>query len=286
MYGCAELLGVLMLWASWGLLSADANPGTLSPTKRMQQHNLAEITKRVYESATPMDKYINKKRYIVKSEQIKRMDHLEVRAGNVTEKRQMGGSGRGLPHNCGANQFACNSGRCISRQWVCDMIPHCDDASDEVNCDCTLDEFECANGNCILIINLCNSANDCGDMSDEIGCFKCPPGQFTCSNGNCIDESHKCDHSNDCFDWSDELHCAACAFQQYQCPVTDNCIPAEWLCDGKIDCQGGGIHNDESGCICDREKFACANERCVRFDRVSSASLIGHVWANFLTCQS
>ena len=52
----------------------------------MQQHNLAEITKRVYESATPMDKYINKKRYIVESEQIKRMDHLEVKAGNVTRR--------------------------------------------------------------------------------------------------------------------------------------------------------------------------------------------------------
>lgn len=40
-----------------------------------------------------------------------------------------------LYHKCTAKQFQCESDQfCISKQFHCDGEPHCDDASDEINC--------------------------------------------------------------------------------------------------------------------------------------------------------
>lgn len=45
---------------------------------------------------------------------------------------------------CSKNEFLCDSGRCISKSYVCDSFPDCPNGEDEVNCPenaCGLDKL-------------------------------------------------------------------------------------------------------------------------------------------------
>ncbi|TSL61242.1 Basement membrane-specific heparan sulfate proteoglycan core protein [Bagarius yarrelli] len=84
------------------------------------------------------------------------------------------------PGPCRADQFTCQNGQCVSRDYVCDGDTDCSDGSDEQNC----------------------AAKRPGDM--------CAPEQFKClSDQTCIPASYQCDEEPDCPDRSDEYGCAA-----------------------------------------------------------------------------
>ncbi|XP_060807225.1 prolow-density lipoprotein receptor-related protein 1 [Amyelois transitella] len=123
---------------------------------------------------------------------------------------------------CGAGQFACADGsRCVPAAWRCDARPHCDDASDEINCTwnttCLPTQFRCArSGRCIAESWRCDGDADCGpdDHSDEepYTCekdFKCPGNEARCAtpmDGQfvCVPVYQFCDNVRHCPDGSDE----------------------------------------------------------------------------------
>ena len=42
--------------------------------------------------------------------------------------------GGGSSSNCRSDEFHCHDGSCVGRNFVCDNVPDCSDASDEDNC--------------------------------------------------------------------------------------------------------------------------------------------------------
>ncbi|XP_066527292.1 basement membrane-specific heparan sulfate proteoglycan core protein [Hoplias malabaricus] len=123
------------------------------------------------------------------------------------------------PGPCSADQARCQSGECISRDYLCDGERDCSDGSDELRCGtpspCEPNEFKCQNGRCALKLWRCDGDNDCHDNSDETDCpakrpgDECAPEQFVClSNRACIPASYQCDEEPDCEDRSDEYGCA------------------------------------------------------------------------------
>ncbi|XP_060115564.1 basement membrane-specific heparan sulfate proteoglycan core protein [Heteronotia binoei] len=185
---------------------------------------------------------------------------------------------------CTEEEFACRSGECVAREFLCDRRPDCRDMSDELDCapltppECAHDDFTCDSGECVRLAAHCDGHPDCGDASDEDGCddegaltppaaatpprpatTRIPattlpvtsrrppattPARVVTSKPPLIVEPRPCR--------KDE---AVCANKQ--------CISRDYLCDGERDCQDG---SDELNCgtpiPCEPNEFKCRNGHC------------------------
>ncbi|XP_049654923.1 SCO-spondin-like [Accipiter gentilis] len=169
---------------------------------------------------------------------------------------------------CGPYAFACGSGECTPRGWLCDGEADCRDGSDELGCagGCEPGHFPCAHGtDCVPYGHLCDGVPHCHDRSDEstdrCGSTAIPPclGHFACDNGLCLNTSRVCDGATDCPQGEDELACEShvptggsnrtggpCA--EYTCGE-DECVTFQQVCDGVPDCGAGGEPpQDEQDC--------------------------------------
>ncbi|CAB3366747.1 Hypothetical predicted protein [Cloeon dipterum] len=170
----------------------------------------------------------------------------------------------------------CPSGRCISREWLCDGDDDCGDFWDEASCgfdmNCTAEEFQCENGLCVQLNWVCDGDNDCKDFSDESNCTansKCAPNEFRCGDGTCISENWRCDSESDCLDNSDEADCdfqpPVCQEDEFQCSYP-RCVNENFRCDGNDDC---GDWSDEENCpsqpyrSCRVGEYKCNSGKCI-----------------------
>lgn len=77
------------------------------------------------------------------------------------------------PLDCTAEQFRCDSGRCLPKSFVCDGDNDCRNGEDETNCSaaCGDKTFRChSDGRCLPIAKYCDGTKNCVDGSDEEGC--------------------------------------------------------------------------------------------------------------------
>ncbi len=181
-----------------------------------------------------------------------------------------------IKSECGADQFRCDNGQCISKKWQCDMEKDCQDGSDERGCltqapRCKPEEFHCpGGGQCLPTSWKCDGDRDCPDGSDEEDCahVQCKDYQFACgSGGGCVFDTWRCDGTSDCPDGSDEANCTEigssserpdhrgtgprpvfpkgkCNQWMFKCS-NEECIPYWWKCDGTPDCSDA---SDELEC--------------------------------------
>ncbi|XP_041126916.1 low-density lipoprotein receptor-related protein 2-like [Polyodon spathula] len=165
--------------------------------------------------------------------------------------------------------FRCdNNTRCFPEQFRCDGEHDCVDGLDEGNCseECGASEFQCSSGQCISSVLRCDGDTDCRDHSDELNCSKpprCLSGKRCPESKECFIEEWLCDGDLDCKDGSDEKNCkffeVNCSELQWSCSSKTQCIPNSWHCDGEQDCSD---ESDENGCApvkCPSHQFQCGS---------------------------
>ncbi|XP_022174294.1 serine protease nudel isoform X2 [Myzus persicae] len=108
--------------------------------------------------------------------------------------------------DCPSNTFPCvdNSG-CVDNENWCDGRIHCNDASDESQCNCKqrIDKDK-----------LCDGYYDCPSGEDELGCFGCNNETFSCGDwdivsqrSSCFERKNRCDYVKNCPNGRDEDEC-------------------------------------------------------------------------------
>ncbi|XP_070545385.1 uncharacterized protein [Ptychodera flava] len=130
---------------------------------------------------------------------------------------------------------------------------------------CLPSDFTCKNGTlCIKRYLVCDGINHCQDMSDEDNCDygTCGSNQFRCLSGSpkgyCIDGRWKCDRKTDCYYGEDEANCD-CNDEEFKCKdQTGTCITRDMVCDGIDDCPDG---SDEHFTTCGLMAFKTTNSK-------------------------
>lgn len=138
---------------------------------------------------------------------------------------------------CRPNEFACDSGTCISMRYVCDNYTDCAHGEDEKACpqnqQCSPGEFRClSDGLCLPLSKYCDKIIHCADGSDE----NCQFPVYPARNNNC-------EHNPGMF------------------ICDDTCLPLMKKCDGKVDCSHTGADEDK--------------QMCAKFQRVYQVIQIG-----------
>ncbi|XP_060596877.1 low-density lipoprotein receptor-related protein 2-like [Ruditapes philippinarum] len=184
------------------------------------------------------------------------------------------------------DHFSCEStGRQIPMVNKCDKTFHCEDKTDEVNCNMNehglvqdvelfptsfpvrLVEgsyFQCGSKEWISIAAKCDTVIDCLDASDEIDCLRnnagCNDNEFSCVDGSCIKLGQVCDFKPDCTNAEDEFcELRNCGLDEYVCD-NKQCIPSNKSCDAVPHCIDG---SDEIKCATCRDSFHCDVDRCI-----------------------
>ena len=77
-----------------------------------------------------------------------------------------------LEPTCPPDQFMCDDGICIQKDFACDGVSDCTNGTDEAEDFCATCPFKflCSNSRCTDTENVCNGVDNCRDNSDEDVC--------------------------------------------------------------------------------------------------------------------
>ena len=122
--------------------------------------------------------------------------------------------------------------------------------STQSNGNCSEDEYQCQYSlECIPIAWCCDHVIDCTDGTDEW-----PHFQYLNSNNSSGRQIGEMYNTTSVIATTNLMNrCDLCGAQYYQCPLTSECIPRGWLCDGQNDCgqsETGTDLSDEQHPMC------------------------------------
>ena len=185
---------------------------------------------------------------------------------------------------CDFTEFQCTSGQCVSLSSICDMIDHCNDMSDEINCyflelpaiailmavSSLPRRKEAIDSRCPDGYSLCNVhgglhcylthkwcvyekyngiALHCPQLEHLYHCeyYNCGSTMYKCPNAYCVPTYMVCDMSRDCPNGEDETSCSQIVCPGHlKCRGDIMCVHPVHICDGIIQCRM--FHDDESYC--------------------------------------
>jgi hypothetical protein len=145
----------------------------------------------------------------------------------------------------GDNRFKCQSGFCISREFVCNNVSDCQDSSDEadslcksdnishaisetiaVTSNCSKDAFRYSNEKCLNFEKVCDGVEDCDD-DEGLGCI------IACAQNDCEHMCFKTPKGSicDCFEGF-EIR----AENHKRCTDVDECLssPCSQVCKNSV----------------------------------------------------
>ncbi|XP_017851563.1 basement membrane-specific heparan sulfate proteoglycan core protein isoform X4 [Drosophila busckii] len=178
-------------------------------------------------------------------------------------------------NTCAPNQFKCRNNICIPLHLRCDGYRHCNDMSDEDNCDQYRRQPTTRGPTPIRTTptprattrttrtttrpNVYPWATFGPDALERktstttnpytittTGTARCAEDQFRCRNGDCVSQDAVCNGYAECQDASDEADCdlMTCQAHQFRCR-NGQCVSATLRCNGQTDCQDS---SDEMNC--------------------------------------